>query len=387
MTTTHQVEAVYHDQRKTIFHIPSKHKVLTFLRLVDLKVTKSDDSVLGDAVFNLNAGLFSVIKTITLFSDTVVLDQLKNVANYMGFKNLNRTVVSSVDIARFVNGLSINSSVFDTNQFSFESLEKADDVQGRILLSQVLPYLKNRMIVDKQNLRLVVEWNTDVTECFIEANRPANMKIVKPFLLVDEVYDETLKKHKHDDEVYRAIEYERVSVPLTAAVADVFPQQQTVTKLRGFHNKLVRRMLVMTDNTNSPNSDLGRNRSHMMNAEKIQIYVNNVKKYQYNGVDSPNRKLAMLTDAFGKLSLLQGCQLAHLNENSQWNTNPNAVLYNLAYFGTDVDDVVNDFQLNYIRTGKAGVDALNSALQLHVYCEVEKFVKNTQKGVMTGYAL
>ena len=95
----------------------------------------------------------------------------------------------------------------------------------------------------------------------------------------------------------------------------------------------------------------------------------------------------MLTDAFGKLSLLQGGQLAHLNLNSQWNTNPNAVLYNLAYFGTDVDDVVNDFQLNYIRTGKAGVDALNSALQLHVFCEVEKFVKNTQKGVMTGYAL
>ena len=73
MTTTHQVEAVYHDQRKTIFHIPSKHKVLTFLRLVDLKVTKSDDSVLGDAVFNLNAGLFSVIKTITLYSDTACI--------------------------------------------------------------------------------------------------------------------------------------------------------------------------------------------------------------------------------------------------------------------------------------------------------------------------
>jgi len=157
--------------------------------------------------------------------------------------------------------------------------------------------------------------------------------------------------------------------------------QPVDTRLRGFDNKTVTRMVVANDSSYA-NDYCSRTHSVAMNAEKLNFRVNGRLLMPYNGIDNENQKLRSL-NGWGEATVYQAGQYTQETEG-----NIDAVLLGMAgqfsYASFDVRQKINDLNIQYQRTGKTGVPAGDTSFltDMDIYCfaEVLKQVKEDNKG-------
>ena len=388
---THYIDPVFHSSTRTEFHIQSdKRALLPTLRLVGLSVSAKTGAGAADpdARFIYNGGVNNIVKRITLYSDSQVLCDLREASRWLGFKNLNQSNEAQQEIASFTNGSNIGlkeySNLLDLNVGNTDTA----NVNGKLELVNVLNFLaQSTLLPAVKNMRLVVEYNTVLSEVFKVGSEPHNFSVNRPALIYDEYVGkdkESLLSKAKQGVLFRGIEVERIDVVAAPANNTVQP---TDTRLRAWDGKQLLRLVMMTDPRGTANALLQHNRSFPMYQEKINFTVNGRKLMQFDAVNSDNRKLATM-DSWGVFNVINGCQYPKLRESSHYDpATVGKLVGNLSYANFDIYDNINELQFNYSRRRLDAVAAeTGQALYIYFFGEVSRYCKYGADGkLVMGY--
>lgn len=378
---THQLDPVLFNQQRCEFRLDPK-VWLSNWRLADLGINQTGGTYATtnkerNVRYASHLGAYALIDRIRLLNGAVEIAELRNVNQYLAFQNLQRTNANAFNVNRTLNKSSFALDIEGTTPLmDLKKYEEMDTVLpdnsaatplSFLDLQQVLPFLKAQSYVlgtELQSLRLVIEWvpNTAAAlkKVLVGATLPTSIEIIQPSLIIDEVADEaTARKLKNVPIQYINMDHEVVNVASSTLAVN--------QRLRGFDDKLVRRMLMLTEDPNNaqPSSYLAGLTSYAMYNSKLQFSLNGTKMLPYNGIENENQQLAMLNDTFGTHILPQGAQMFDLaNKTSLYkahNVFNNAALLEannlvgqMSYAGFAVNQSVDELQLEYQRSAFPG---------------------------------
>lgn len=379
---THQLDPVLFNQQRCEFRLDPK-VWLSNWRLADLGINQTGGTY--DATTNKernvryasHLGAYALIDRIRLLNGAVEIAELRNVNQYLAFQNLQRTNANAFNVNRTLNKSSFALDIEGTTPLmDLKKYEEMDTVLpdssaatplSFLDLQQVLPFLKAQSYVlgtELQSLRLVIEWvpNTAAAlkKVLVGETLPTSIEIIQPSLIIDEVADEaTARKLKNVPIQYINMDHEVVNVASSTLAVN--------QRLRGFDDKLVRRMLMLTEDPNNaqPSSYLAGLTSYAMYNSKLQFSLNGTKMLNYNGIENENQQLAMLNDTFGTHILPQGAQMFDLaNKTSLYKAHDvfnnaalleaNNLVGQMSYAGFAVNQSVDELQLEYQRSAFPG---------------------------------
>lgn len=378
---THQLDPVLFNQQRCEWRIPPK-VWLSNWRLADLGISQTGGTfdVATNQERNVryasHLGAYALIDRIRLLNGSTELAELRNVNQYLAFQNLQRTNANAFNVNRTLNKSSFALDLESTNDGDVPLMvlkdykdsdtaipTAADNTPLSFLdLTQVIPLLKAQAYVlgtEMQSLRLIIEWVPKTTaalkKVLVGATIPTTISIIQPPLIIDEVADQaTAKKLKNKPIQYINMDHEIVNVD-----ANKYDVKQ---RLRAFDDKLIRRMLMLTEDPNNsqPSAYLAGLTSYAMYNSKIQFSLNGSKLFPYNGIESENQQLAMLHDTWGTHILPQGAQYFDLaNKDKLFKAhnvfnNPNLLEANnlvsqMSYAGFPINAKPDELQLEYQR--------------------------------------
>lgn len=398
-TKTNYEVPFFHSNTRTEFRIASADKVvLSNLRLCEFGVSKVTPVGTNpdEASYVRGAGLYALIKNIYLYSGSVIIDQMRDVSRFMGFKNLIMNSAEAEDLNRFL--LCSNSAVglstgFDEEANRVEYSQQLNKLIGRVPLSQIFSLLNATDFFNSWNdLRLVIEYNTDVRDIFSNAGnliRPASFTVNTPLLAFDELVmglnerDVMLKEAKQVKLAYEQVERERWYVPAN--------QPYYSQRLRAFDEKIVSRVVVQTAIPNSFSDSMGRSYSKAVLGEKINFVVNGRKFLPYQGADTPAKKLAMCLDSFGDVMTFTGQNdiIAEDNIPEVYDNSTQSTLEGsngMSLLSCDILNRVTTLDCEYARDVTIMGVSTNVELEMWAFGAVSMYlVKNADGTVQTGY--
>lgn len=378
---THQLDPVLFNQQRCEFRLDPK-VWLSNWRLADLGINQTGGTYATtnkerNVRYASHLGAYALIDRIRLLNGAVEIAELRNVNQYLAFQNLQRTNANAFNVNRTLNKSSFALDIEGTTPLmDLKKYEEMDTVLpdssaatplSFLDLQQVLPFLKAQSYVlgtELQSLRLVIEWvpNTAAAlkKVLVGATLPNSIEIIQPSLIIDEVADEaTARKLKNVPIQYINMDHEVVNVASNTLAVN--------QRLRGFDDKLVRRMLMLTEDPNNaqPSSYLAGLTSYAMYNSKLQFSLNGTKMLPYNGIENENQQLAMLNDTFGTHILPQGAQMFDLaNKTSLYKAHDvfnnaalleaNNLVGQMSYAGFAVNQSVDELQLEYQRSAFPG---------------------------------
>jgi hypothetical protein len=391
--TSRYLEPVSHSNSRTEFVLFNSGEKMIFPNMRLLKMgcsaKKADGTAENNAQFIYNGGIQNVIRNITLYSDGIVLDQLRNADRWLAFKNLNESAAGLQALTAYLNGSNmamdhddyfVNLDVVNTN---------SNDVVGRMELGRVLPILQQiEGLPGVRDLRLVIEYNTLIADVYAaEATLPSSFTVNRPLLVYEELEGsnakrEMMKRLQAKPVVWRAIENERLYLSAIADAEKVVVDR----RLKGFDGKRINRAVMMVDNITSSNPLLGHKRSTAMPDEKINMTVNGKQLLQFSGVDTVNRKLATL-DSWGQYNVINGTQFVDISGGTDTGYASELVQKlngQLSYCNFNINQAISDLQIKYERTGNALLADSLEALHLYIFAEIPKFLR-FDKNLQVGY--
>ena len=336
---THQIFARYHSNARTSFDIPSK-VMLNTLRVANIQ-PKPDVT----AKYQELVGMNGLIKNIVLYSQNSVLDQSRDAPEWLAFERLRSGNSRNVGISNPTTGtvwgfheaedIKTTTQIIPTINFTKTSSVVKPEKDGNslvnagtLVLQDCLKFLTSDAIVPGvhfPSLRLVIEWETDVTKAFGKTV-PASWSMVEPILFIDEVITPKILSKVNSMRNYSipfiSMEKDRVVVP--AAVAAQIKADSI--KILGFKNKSVRRMvMVNVPNVDSPH--LKKNCSSSQYKEKLNLRLNGKTYFPSTGIDTPAKKLDTLQQAWGVMNVYQGSQFLGLAQiHNNFLTGPTTIL-------------------------------------------------------------
>ena len=146
----------------------------------------------------------------------------------------------------------------------------------------------------------------------------------------------------------------------------------------------MKRLLLVhqpTDSTTYVNGNVykgyGKNASQAQFREALNVRINGVNKLAGDGVTGKNRRLAMLTDTFGDVNIIQGQQYCATQDFNNYVAGANTLQATqgaVDYGGLIVEEYINTLQIFFNRSGCFDNGALNQQLRLICMGEVEKAV-------------
>lgn len=399
-TKTNYEVPFFHSNTRTEFRISSADKVvLSNLRLCEFGCSSVVPVGLNpaDAAYVRGAGLYALIKNIYLYSGSVLIDQMRDVSRFMGFKNLIMTSAEAQDLNRFL--LCSSSAVElstgnDDEANRVEYVTELNKLIGRVPLGQIFSLLNATDFFNSWNdLRLVIEYNTDVRDIFDNQGgihpRPLSFTVNTPLLAWDELVmglnekEMMLKEGKQVKLAYEQVERERFYVPDGAAYYS--------QRLRAFDEKIVSRIVVQTAIPNQFSDSMGRSYSKAILGEKINFVLNGRKHLPYQGADTPAKKLAMCADSFGDIMTFTG-QNDIINEDNLpfvYANNAQSTLQGsngMSLLSCDILNRVTTLDCEYARD--ISVDGVSTVGQLELWAfgAVSMYlVKNADGSIQTGY--
>lgn len=375
-------DPVSHNNSRSVFKLDDGYYASS-LRLVDVGLEDANANGKGFIYPTIN-GCLQMIKNIFLYSDTVLIDSLQNIPQYSSIEalktsnqgaHLNRQLIQNglgfdllqVDTAssragcltlgedesmRFNN---INGTGTQNNQVPIG--KDQDQQSGAITLSSLLKFLETVSVLPMiPNLRLVVEYDTTVTNYF---NDPANpigapaLNVIRPTLVAEQLLDMGDMPPAELEVPYMSTIVERFSVPATSTPANDTVPQRTSFKSQAFTAKFVRDLTFF----NLPSSDLSAadryltrlTRSAAQKEEVLQVVLNNRNHIPDTGIDSPAKKLMYFNDAQRPLNLPLIAALEDVRDASGNILEDDALEGQFSVTSVKVGERVNDLRLEYQR--------------------------------------
>jgi len=259
---------------------------------------------------NKATGLMELIKSITLYDGSQVLDQQLKFDMYAAFKNYNKDNSTNYNLTTWLNNSAmgynvVGQDVSNTQSAKIESFNDpvtvTNDEQTTpnmwLDLKSCLPILQRLLYLPTsvfKNLRLVVEFN----------NLTPNQKTLTPLLITDEMSDPSVKNKlltEFKGVEFVSVETDSLVVDAVFKVGDLVDKPQSITKqLKGFNNKVLNRFFVVKQ----PSVAVGANTIRKLGSklyfnETDNVRVNGRNLLVGNGIDTPAKSLASLTDTYG----------------------------------------------------------------------------------------
>lgn len=392
MLTTIQVYPQYFSQSRVEFRLDNKNYTNS-MRLVNFGCYSP--AGFADATqYVSGCGAWSLIRNATLYSDNVVIEQIRDVYKLMSMKNLLRSNTNSLSRNNFEtcagNGYHIyrddGLDKIDMKRGKPITNDEATTAKAFLNLSELFSFLDNNAALPKEigNLRIVLEFENDIEKVY-QQPRPATFTIVQPALLVDEVVNKkieaSIEKTVNNtlQMEYYPMELERV----TAAGGSAGEILLMKARLHAFDEKQVRRLFIANNSSAFISELLGKHSSVQQDDEKVQFSLNGRTYLPFKGSDTPARKCAYMTDAFGVLNIPLGSEKRVFTRADEVLDKALHLQGNMSYFGMNVNERVDQLHVEFSRTGGALAQTVND-VDLNVYGEVHRVlvIKGENKNVL-----
>ena len=400
--TTRLIDPVFDKSNfRSEYRLQNDTVYLASLRLLDVGFSSSATNG-----YNRLLGSLGCIESIQLFSGNELLDQILQATLLNALRSANTNNNDNMSLNRYLKHSRLGYlAQGDQTYDSISGGQELDDIKVKvqqdqdagasssakawISLKDMLPFLaaSNHLPTDTlKNLRLVVNWKQNLQDMIVQDRTATLASLTGSILVADEMNpsperDAVMKSYAGVR--YRPIEHDSVHVPaITTTASDKLEvQQQNKFSLNGFLNKKLHKVAIVKTPTDSAtwtsgnaNEGFANQGSKALWKERLQIRVNGSNKLVGNGVNRPNQRLAMLTDAYGTFNVVQGQQLTYLAEGTN-QIEDSETQGQLAYDGLIIDEPsVREFVVEMDRTGVYQNDGLNQALTLNLFGETEKAV-------------
>jgi hypothetical protein len=279
-----------------------------------MRVANIGITTLAGAAYTPNkaAGLMEVIKSITLYDGSQVLDQQLKFDMYAAFKNYNKDNSSNYNVNNALNNSGMGYNVFgldvivsgDTTFLAalFDPFDITNDQNNTptmwLDLKACLPMLQSVLYLPTsifKNLRLVIEFNDNVAP---------NQQTLTPLLIADEMSDTSVKNQlltQFKGVDFVSVETDSLVVDAVFKAGDTADKPQSITKqLKGFNNKVLNKFFVVKQpSVATAGNTIRRLGSHLYFNEADNVRINGRNLLVGNGIDTTAKSLAALSDTYG----------------------------------------------------------------------------------------
>lgn len=395
---THLIDPVFNrDNFQSEFRLNDNTVYLSNWRLANVGIKAT-----AGGKFNALVGTYGVIKSIHLYDDNQLLDQILEAQIWQAFLGYNQNNNNERDLNRYLarNGMGFT---FDHNKQidvylptfgpNVNGPRNSTDPSpsGWLNLKTLFPFLDSSMYVPSNvftRLRLVVQYDKDI---YLGTSVPD--KTTEPLLIVDELVNDSVKSNvmkNYKGVTYDCIEHDRV-------VLDAIPgndtEQERTFNVNGFNNKTLHRLLIVNTPTQTPapradetafSQVYGNLGSAAQHNEEIMVRVNGSNKLPRDGLTRPNQRLAMLTDTWGTCNAYPGSNVTWLynsantdanqaNDNAGVVLNPLDRIGHLDYCGLMVNEYINELEVTFKRKSLTN-NITKQQLLLNLFGQVRKSV-------------
>ena len=381
---THVVESHYHDNTRSEIRLEPRNWFSNW-RLANVGATMAG---INDKRWAMTSGCCSGIRNIYLYDGNQLLDQKQECHQHVAFNSLRQTNDYNQDVDKKLLQTHLGYQVLDDKITGSHSPAKiiTNDATttstGWVNLRNVFGFLKGMNTISGQtfhNLRVLIEWRQDFINLMQESAGLTGLTYLKPQLIVDENLN-TNSKTPTGSIPYWSNEIDRLEIDAVA----INTPYSLKTRVNGFNNKFVRRMAIANVNATLGNATAAANTlkidtSYPEKLENLQVIVNNNRLFEYKGIDSQAKKLALLSDHWGDMNVPLGADwYAMTNSAEIYNANsvPDYMKGKLSYYGFSVNDKLSNFEVEYDKTPHAN----RAACQLLFMGEVLKELTISNNG-------
>ena len=268
-------------------------------------------------------GVLASIKKISLFADSLKLDEIQELAAWGSIQNLRSTNQASEDLARFEGLNSTNYSISPNGQLTMDATKKdyrqvddagvnrwhnatqvaassEDQQSGTLVLSNYLEFLRSVQILPNiPNLRLMIEWQNSPENFYDETQTGGAYYPIRPTLLLEEIVGAPPVNNGPVKMPYMQNIVERFVVDAKGTGTT----QQVSFRSGAFKNRFVKDLTFYNKRSTADGWWLGNERSVAQAAEKLQVVINGSKYLPDQGINTPAMKQAYFNDTMGPLNV------------------------------------------------------------------------------------
>ncbi len=372
-----------------------KMAYLSNMRLLDLGLVAG-----AQTNYSKGLGALALIKNIRLMDARTELSALRNPAQYLFFKNANRSnsINKSNDSFLKRNALGLEIQASDNklaHVYASGPADTAEDTTNKAYLDlrEVFPILNVLQVLPTQifrNLRIEIEFDANPLNQILVDNSVA-ITTLRPVLAVDHINNDVLVKKEIDELMKSGVVWDEIvhdNWTIPAVDTSGFANDKTVTQNASNHSlaykgKYVERLLVCKQlqnkalalNTNAVLGFGGIASSYAVLNQTTQYRVNGKNIIPgFNGVNRPNERLGILSDEWGSVNGFTGSNLYKWSNRAASLADPNEA-GQMSWDCVRLGQRVADLQVQIQRTNQRDSDALcptNEALNINAYGEVKK---------------
>ena len=373
----------------------TKMAYLSNMRLLDIGV------VSGSAHdYNLGLGALSLIKNIRLLDGRTELSALRNPAQYLFFKNANRSNAINLSNDSYLKRHGIGYEIAeDTNKITnVHPSGKADTTADTTHLAyldlrEVFPILNSLRVLPTQlfpNLQIEIEFNPKAKEVIADVSVAITPQ--RPVLAVDIINNAVLVNQEINaiakvGVVWDEIEWDSFVIPAVDTSGFTVTEvktQNVANQSLGYKGKYVERLLICKQ---LQNITLGHNGNDLVGFGGIapsQSFVNQTTQYRlngknvlpgFNGVSGENERLGMLSDEWGSTNGFPGSNLYQWNKGSENMEGTGVFSGAMSWDSVRLGARVADLQINISRVNNSDTStksATNDGIVCNLYAEVKK---------------
>jgi len=254
------IDPVFTSASRAEFRLANRGEAyLPTMRIGNLGLLKDAQN---ENTYHFGPGAASVIRRIQLLDGNEELDSLRNVGQWLTFKNTLKTNSQNDNVFTELLGGSIGWEAGATGELlsNVNKQVRTGDAEslGTLDLREVFPILNSVSHLSTslfKNLRVVIEYNTD-TKALVNSQLPAatiaGLAKSVPILIVDEIVDDALVASldkQMTSASWVAIEHDEAAVPQVPGITDAGAatdeaQQSVNLRINGFQNKAVSRVMI-----------------------------------------------------------------------------------------------------------------------------------------------
>lgn len=373
----------------------TKLAYLSNMRLLDLGVVAGVQTN-----YSKGLGCLALIKNIRLMDARTELSALRNPAQYLFFKNANRSnaINKSNDsyLKRNSMGLEINSV---NNKLShIYASGPADDTEATtnkayLDLREVFPILNVLQVLPTQifrNLRIEIEFESSIANQIL-VDKSVAITVLRPVLAVDHISNDVLVKQEINNlmksgVVWDEIVHDNWVIPAVDTSGfgngDVAVQNASNHSL-AYKGKYVERLLLCKQIQNKLLATNGNDVLGFGGVASSFAVLNQTTQYRvngkniipgFNGVNRPNERLGILSDEWGSVNGFVGSNLYKWKDAGDSLQDANEA-GQMSWDCVRLGQRVADLQVQIQRTNNRDTAALsptNNTLNINAYGEVKK---------------
>ncbi len=393
-TTTRIIDPVIQTSRRCEFRLVANSAYLSNMMLLGVGATTSQA---GDVALNALVGALGVIRQISLYDGSQLLEQLQIAQNLLAYKAKYARNDENISLARKLQlnnqgyvasgAYTMTNSQFDDDDIKVKpAIPNTNDKlkEAHISLRDIFSFLKESMTVPTnvyRQFRVVIEYQDSAfikESVWYKNDGTAESVAQNALLVVEEVNDGDVKDKIQSDYQgvsYTPLESDQLHLVATGNGADSTAESQVQQNksflAMGFNNKHLNRLLLWKQPTDKTTWQNGADNSGYMGMasipnwrESVQVRVNGANLLAGDGVSgsssgntppnvqggsSKNRMLRKLTDAWGTFNVVPSQNWVNSSERTNY-TNMHG-MGQLAVFGLSIDQQVNELQIQYGRFG------------------------------------